>query len=164
MFLDQLKSKKEDIVKYLKNLGIPSNEIKNPKLLIQAFIHKSFAADYKNLTDHNERLEFMWDAILGAIISKLLYIQYPQMSEAELTLYKIALVREETLAKVAREIHLDKMLFISKGEEKSEWRKKDTIVADWLEALIWYIYIDLWIDKTEKFISKYIYPQIKLLI
>jgi len=161
MIFDQLKDKRNEILKYIKIFGIVPTEIKNQNLLLQAFIHKSFAADYKNLTDHNERLEFIGDAILGAIISKLLYIQHPEMSEAELTLYKIALVREETLAKVAREIHLDKMLFLSKGEEKSEWRKKDVIISDWLEALIGYIYIDLWVEKTEKFITKYIYPQIK---
>jgi len=65
------------------------------------------------------------------------------MPESELTLHKIALVREEILAEVARDIKLDTVLFISKGEERSEGRKKDSILSDGLEALIGFLYIEL---------------------
>jgi len=71
---------------------------------LQVFIHKSFSADYKNIYVHNERLEFLGDGILGAIINKFLFLKHPEMPESELTLYKIALVREENLALVARDI------------------------------------------------------------
>jgi len=79
-----------------------------------AFVHKSFAADYKDIFTHNERLEFVGDGVLGAVINKLLFINHQQMTEADLTLYKIALVREEILAEIARDIKLNEILFISK--------------------------------------------------
>jgi len=125
------------------------------------FIHKSFSADYKNIYAHNERLEFLGDGILGAIINKLLFLKHPEMPESDLTLYKIALVREENLAQVARDIGLDQMIFLSKGEEKNDGRKKDVIISDCLESLLGYMYIDLGIEETEKFIEKYVYIKIE---
>jgi ribonuclease-3 len=80
------------------------------------------------MTAHNERLEFVGDGILGAVITKLLFTDFPQMEESGMTLYKIALVREETLAEVAKEISLNTHLFISKGEEKMQGREKETIL------------------------------------
>ena len=126
-----------------------------------AFVHKSYAADYKDVFTHNERLEFVGDGILGAIINKLLFINHQQMAESDLTLYKIALVREEILAEIAKDIKLNEMVFISKWEEKTQWRQKDSILSDALEALIWYLYIDLWIDVTEQFIKTHIYTKLE---
>jgi len=152
--------KKAEIVKYIKWLWLATEKIKDYDMLLQSFIHKSFAADFKNIADHNERLEFLWDWILWAIINKILFLNHPEMDESDLTLYKIALVKEETLAETARDIELDKRVFISKWEEKSQWRWKDVIIADCFEALIWYMFIDLWLVETEKFITKYLYSKI----
>ena len=152
--------KKDEIVSYIKLLWLATDKIKDYDMLLQAFIHKSFAADFKNIAKHNERLEFLWDGILWAIVNKILFLNHPEMDESELTLYKIALVKEETLAEAAREINLDKKVFISKWEEKSQGRTKDVILADCFEALIWYMFIDLWLQETEKFISKYLYYKI----
>ncbi len=151
---------KQKILDYMSNIWIPSSQIKNPELLLQAFIHKSFSADYKNIYSHNERLEFLGDWILSAVINKLLFLKHPEMDESILTLYKIALVREENLAQVARDIWLDQMIFISKWEEKMQWRKKDAIISDCLESILWYMYIDLWEQQTSDFIEKYIYSKI----
>ena len=159
-FKKTVQAQKSTILAYLKNLWIAVDQIKDQKILLQAFVHKSFAADYKDAEGHNERLEFLGDGILGAIVNKLLFSHHPEMSEAELTLYKIALVREEILAEVARDIHLDKMLFISHGEERTEGRKKDSILSDGLESLIWFLYIDLGVPETEKFITTYIYSKL----
>ncbi len=159
-FQQQLAEKEQKIVAYLHGLGVHVEEIQNKQLLLQTFVHKSFAADYKDTRNHNERLEFLWDGILGAIINKLLFINHPSMPESELTLYKIALVREEILAEVARDIALDTVVFISRGEERSQWRKKDSILSDTLEAVIGFLYIELGIEETEKFITKYIYSKI----
>ena len=117
MFTDVLK-KKQVIIAYLESLWIPVDKIKNEELLLLAFIHKSYAADYKDTFTHNERLEFVGDGILGAIINKLLFINHQQMPESDLTLYKIALVREEILAEIAKDIKLNEIVFISKWEEK----------------------------------------------
>ena len=158
---DQVLKKKKDIIAYLKALWIPTKKIQNEELMMLAFVHKSYAADYKDVFTHNERLEFLGDGILGAIINKLLFVNHPEMTESDLTLYKIALVREEILAEIAKDIKLNEIVFISKGEEKMQGRQKDSILSDTLEALIWYLYIDLGIDTTEQFIEKYIYTKLE---
>jgi ribonuclease III len=150
----------QNIKDFLKNLGIPTEKIQDEKLLLQAFVHKSFASDFKKSVLHNERLEFLGDGVLSASINKFLFINYPEYTESDLTLYKIALVREETLAKVAKEIALDKYIFVSNGEERTQGREKNAILSDCLESLIGFIYLDLGLDATEKFISTYIFSKI----
>ncbi len=158
---DQVLKKKKDIIGYLATLWIPTKQIQDEELMMLAFVHKSYAADYKDVFTHNERLEFVGDGILGAIINKLLFINHQQMAESDLTLYKIALVREEILAEIAKDIKLNEMVFISKWEEKTQGRQKDSILSDALEALIWYLYIDLGIDVTEQFIKTHIYTKLE---
>jgi len=145
---------------YIKTLGIDPAWIKDQDLFLCAFVHKSYASDFKELYDHNERLEFVWDAILGSIIAKKLFLTFPEMSEAEMTLYKIALVREETLSIVAKKIALNKQLFISKWEERNNGREKASITSDALESLIWYLALDIWYDVAEKFVLEYVYTEI----
>lgn len=157
MLPQQVINNKEKLLDYAKSLWISIEKIKDEHAFLQAFVHKSFAADFKEIWDHNERLEFLWDGILWAVICKLLFHDHPEMEESGMTLYKIALVKEETLATVARNIKLDEQILISKWEEKTQWRKKDAILSDALESLIWYIFIDLWYDEAEKFVKKYIY-------
>ena len=85
-------------------LGFEFNDI---NLLVTALTHRSYVNEHKSAREHNERLEFVWDAILGSIIAKKLFLTFPEMSEAQMTLYKIALVREETLSIVAKKISLN---------------------------------------------------------
>ena len=158
---DQVLKKKKEIIAYMASLWIPTKSIHNEDLLMLAFVHKSYAADYKDVFTHNERLEFVGDGILGAIINKLLFVNHQQMAESDLTLYKIALVREEILAEIAKDIKLNEIVFISKLEEKMQGRQKDSILSDALEALIGYLYIDLGIDVTEQFIKKYVYSKLE---
>ena len=157
MLPQQVIDDRKNLLNYAKSLWIPVENIKDEHAFLQAFVHKSFAADFKEIWDHNERLEFLGDGILGAVICKLLFHDHPEMQESDMTLYKIALVKEETLAIVARNIKLDEQILISKWEEKMQWRKKDAILSDALESLIWYIFIDLWYDEAENFVKKYVY-------
>lgn len=157
MLPQQVLDNKEKLIEYAKNLWIAVEKIQNEHDFLQAFVHKSFAADFKEIWDHNERLEFLWDWVLWAVICKLLFKNHPELQESGMTLYKIALVKEETLAIVARNIKLDEQIRISKWEEKMQWRKKDAILSDALESLIWYIFEDLWYDEAEKFVEKYVY-------
>ena len=151
--------KKEKVLReYVKWLWIDESKIKNVDLFLVAFVHKSYAADFKVITSHNERLEFLWDSILWACVAKLLFINHPEMAESTMTLYKIALVREETLAETAKKIRLNEQLFISKWEEHNNWREKETILWDAFEALLWYLYIDFWAEEVLSFIEKYLYP------
>jgi len=100
----EVQQQQQELVQYLVSLGIEEKKIKNTDLLLTAFIHKSYAADFKEISAHNERLEFVGDGILGGVVTKLLFLNNPEMEESEMTLYKIALVREETLAEIAKEI------------------------------------------------------------
>lgn len=159
MLQKEVLESKEKIISFLKELGIWVDKINDENLLLQTFIHKSYAADFKEILDNNERLEFVWDGILWALVCKLLFINNPDMWEDEMSLYKIALVREEILAEIALDIWLDKCIFISKWEEKTGGRSKKSILSDCLEALIAYIYLDLGIVEVEKFVTNYVYSK-----
>ena len=163
MLAKQVLQQEEKCKNYAESLGLDKNMIKKTDLFLQSFVHKSFAADTKEMTDHNERLEFLGDGILWAVINKILFLEHPEMPESELTLYKIALVREENLAQVARDISLENYIFISKGEERTAWRKKNAILADCLESLLWYLYIDMGSEIVENFIKKYIYSKLSVI-
>ena len=155
---EEVRKQEKVLREYVKWLWIDESQIKNVDLFLVAFMHKSYAADFKVITSHNERLEFLGDSILWACVAKLLFINHPEMAESTMTLYKIALVREETLAEAAKKIWLNKQLFISKWEENNNWREKETILWDAFEALLGYLYIDFWPDKVLQFVEKYLYP------
>lgn len=116
--------------------------------------------DYSEEIPHNERLEFLGDAILDTIIAKQLFDDFPEYTEAKLTLYKIALVREETLALVAKEINLGEHILISKWEQRSNGREKHAILSDTLEAIIGYLFIEWWYILAQKFVLRFIYKHI----
>ena len=155
---EEVRNSEKQLREYVKWLWIDETKIKNVDLFLVAFMHKSYAADFKVITSHNERLEFLWDSILWACVAKLLFVNHPEMAESTMTLYKIALVREETLAEAAKKIWLNQQLFISKWEENNNWREKETILWDAFEALLWYLYIDFWPDEVLSFVEKYLYP------
>lgn len=108
-----------DLITYLEQLGVFFSVPVDEEVLLQAFVHKSFAADIVPALPDNERLEFYGDAVVGHTICKQLFQDFGDLSEAQLTLAKIFLVKESTLANVAREIGLDKHIFLGRGEEKS---------------------------------------------
>lgn len=134
--------------------------IHQPDLLLMAFIHKSYACDYVGEYAHNERLEFLWDGILWAIVNKFLYLDYANLPESQLTLYKIKLVREETLASVAMSIWMDKLILLWHGEEKQWGRAKPSILSDTLEAFLGYLYLDQPMQIVESFVRTYIYTRL----
>jgi ribonuclease-3 len=85
---------------YLTTIGVDASV--DDELLMTALTHKSYAMDYTQEMSHHERLEFLGDAVLGSCIATMLYHHFPDETEATLSLYKIALVREETLARVGK--------------------------------------------------------------
>ena len=122
----------------LAELGIPSEP---GSLFEQALTHRSFAYEGPGATPHNERLEFLGDAVLGAAMADLLYRGQPQLSEGEMTQIRAALVGSVGLAKVARSVGLGEHLRLSRGEEATGGRDKDSLLADALEALIGALYL-----------------------
>ncbi|PIZ71705.1 ribonuclease III [Candidatus Peregrinibacteria bacterium CG_4_10_14_0_2_um_filter_43_11] len=125
-------------------------------LLRMAFVHRSYLNEHKDSElSHNERLEFLGDAILELVVTEYLYTHYPN-SEGDLTNWRAALVKREMLAKVSRDLELGQYLFLSHGEEKSGGREKDYLLANTFEALIGVIYLELGYEKARDFIVKFL--------
>jgi ribonuclease-3 len=129
-----------DIAALQKVLGVAFNR---PSLLEQALVHSSYINENPAYTSgHNERLEFFGDAVLDFIVADKLYQDFPDLSEGEMTKLRAALVRRETLARVARAIRLGEYLYMGKGEESSGGRNKTPNLAGALEAVIAAVYLD----------------------
>src|SRR5690606_36207685 len=107
-----------------------------PALLRQALSHRSAGAP------HNERLEFLGDAVLGLIVSEALYARWPKADEGSLTRARAELVRESSLAEVARRLAIGERLTLGPGETKSGGHRRDSILSDALEAVVGAIYLD----------------------
>ncbi|QGG48120.1 ribonuclease III [Heliorestis convoluta] len=112
-------------------------EIKQRKLLDMALTHPSYVYENNRLPqEHNQRLEFLGDAVLGLVVAEQLYNQYPKWSEGELSRHRAAIVCEANLAEGARRVGLGNWLKLGKGEEGSGGRDRTSSLADALEALI----------------------------
>ncbi|MDP2730053.1 MAG: ribonuclease III [Dehalococcoidales bacterium] len=128
------------------SLGISFNDI---SLLEQALVHSSYINENPGLiSTSNERLEFLGDAVLGLIIAEKLYQDNPGFSEGEMTRFRAALVRRDTLARVAKTIKLGDYLYLGKGEEASGGRHKPANLAAALEAVIAALYLDQGLSRT----------------
>ncbi len=125
---------------------------------VLAFIHRSIVNEKPDFApQHNERLEFLWDAVLELAITRNLYLDFPNKPEGELTDIRSALVRGTNLALVAKANGLPEFLLLWKWEELSGWRTNDYLLANVVEALLGAIYLDLWMDVASEFVNKYIY-------
>jgi len=146
----------KDFSIFEKKIGVT---FKNKDLLKQAFIHRSYINEHKNLKmEHNERLEFLGDAVLELVITDHLYRKYPHKPEGELTSYRAALVNTNTLAQLSVKLVMNDFVLLSKGESKDTGRARQYILANVVEALIGAIYLDQGYTVAESFISKYFFP------
>ncbi|MFA6158459.1 MAG: ribonuclease III [Candidatus Paceibacterota bacterium] len=131
---------------------------KDKAYLRQAFTHRSYINENKNVKlEHNERLEFLGDAVLELIITDFLYKSYPNKPEGELTTYRSALVNSVTLSEVASNLTMNDFLLLSKGEAKDTGRARQYILANTFEAVIGAIYMDQGYDMAKLFIEKHIF-------
>jgi len=139
-----------DLTALQKILGISFND---PSLLEQALVHSSYINENLGLAPiSNERLEFLGDAILDLVVAEKLYQDFPQFTEGEMTKLRSALVRRDTLFRIARDIKLGDYLYMGKGEEASGGRYKPANLAGALEAVIAAIYLDQGSAAAEGFI------------
>ena len=130
--------------------------------LLLALTHSSYANEYRlHKIEHNERIEFLGDAVLEIVSSDFLYRNFPQMSEGQMSRKRASLVCEPTLAYCARQIGLGEFLFLGKGEDMSGGRSRDSILPDALEALIGAIYLDGGLERARDFIMTYILDDIE---
>lgn len=141
-------------------LGLEFNDI---NLLHQALTHTSFANECKQLHfGHNERLEFLGDAVLDLIISEYLFCSFPLLPEGELTKARANTVCEQTLAKRSSELGIGQYLLLGKGESLSGGRKRISILADAFEAVIGAVYLDSSYSKTSEFVLKQLQQSLML--
>jgi ribonuclease-3 len=133
-------------------LGVSFN---NLTLLQQAFVHRSYHNENPEFSlGSNERLEFLGDAVLGFVVAEELYRRFADLNEGEMTRLRSALVRQDSLARLASSLGLGDYLYLGQGEEKSGGRRRPRNLACTLEALIGAIYIDQGSPNTRDFISR----------
>ncbi len=131
---------------------------RDKNLLKQAFTHRSFINENRDTKlEHNERLEFLGDAVLELAVTDFLYKKYPTKPEGELTTYRSALVNSVTLSEVASNLDMNDFLLLSKGESKDVGRARQFILANTFEAFIGAAYLDQGYDAAGKIIEKHIF-------
>jgi ribonuclease III len=128
-------------------------EFKNKDLLRQAFVHSSYLNENPEFyLPDNERLEFLGDAVLNLVVAEMIFGLFPKSSEGSLTEIRVSLIREETLAQLAAGLSLGDYLLLSKGEENSGGRNKQSNLADTYESLIGAIFLDFDLEAARQFI------------
>ena len=131
-------------------------EFRDPALLENALTHSSCANESRGRRQSNERLEFLGDSILGMVVADHLYRNHPDLPEGELTRTRAALVCEDSLVEVAEALHLGESLHLGKGEEAGGGRKRPSIQADAVEAVLAAVYLDGGIGSARKIVQQYI--------
>ena len=133
----------------------------DPALLRQAFTHRSYINEHRGEGGaHNERLEFLGDAVLELIATHFLYEKFPARDEGELTAFRASLVNAVTCAEVATALGMNNYLLLSKGESKDNGRARGILLANAFEALIGAIYLDQGLDQARAFIAEHLFPKI----
>jgi len=137
----------------------------NPDLLVEALTHRSYLNEHREYDgSHNERLEFLGDAVLELAATDFLFKKFPAKPEGELTSYRAALVNTVSLAETSQALGVNDYLLLSKGESKDTGRARDVILADAFEAIIGAIYLDAGYASAEAFITKNLCSKIDAVI
>jgi len=141
-------------------IGINFKDINKLK---QSVVHRSYLNENPQFKlHHNERLEFLGDAVLEIIVTEYLYKNYPDTPEGDLTNWRASLVNSKMLAQIAKEIQLEKFIYLSKGESKDKNSKaRQYILANAVEALIGSIYLDRGIRTVTKFVKNNILSKLE---
>ncbi len=147
-----------DFKELQKNLGV---KFKNENLLKQAFVHRSYLNENPVFSlGHNERLEFLGDAVLELAVTEYLYKNYPDLAEGEMTNLRAALVNTQMLAKIAERLNFNDYLYLSKGEAKEIGRGRQYILANTFESFIGAVYIDREYQPAKDFILRVLIPEL----
>lgn len=146
-------SKLENLISY---------QFKNKDLLKEAVTHRSYLNENpKWPLPHNERLEFLGDAVLELAITENLFGKFPKEPEGKLTTLRAALVNYQMLAKLSKKIDLEKFILLSRGEAKDTGRAREVILANAMEALIGAIYLDTGYEEARRFVESFILTETK---
>lgn len=117
-------------------------EFKNKSLLTRALTHKSYANELKNTLEHNEKLEFLGDAVLDLVVGEFLFERFPQDTEGGLSKKRASIVNEEVLSQMAADMGLSSLLLLGKGEAQTGGSSKPRLLASSLEAIVGAMYLD----------------------
>ncbi|PIS40605.1 MAG: ribonuclease III [Candidatus Kerfeldbacteria bacterium CG08_land_8_20_14_0_20_43_14] len=150
------------LLEFEKVIGFAFN---NPELLKQAFVHRSYLNEHPDFPlAHNERLEFLGDAVLEMVVTEYLYQTFPN-PEGELTNWRASLVNAKTLSEIAANLGMDDYMYLSRGEEKDKQSKaRQIILANAIEAVVGAIYLDQGYPASQKFISDHVLIRLKYIL
>jgi ribonuclease-3 len=145
-----------------RRLGLPEAAI-NPELAVEAlrhgsYVHERSLAPGREQLRSNERLEFLGDAVLGFLIARRAYEHFPEFAEGDLTRLRASLVREESLAMVARQIGLGELLLLGRGEQRSGGRENAARLADALEAVIAAVFLSCGLERAQEVVERLLAP------
>lgn len=143
---------------FSKLLNLLQLKFKNPKLLEQAFLHRSYLNEVTTELESNERLEFLGDAVLSLVTSSMLYSLRSSDTEGELTNLRAHIVKTTSLAEASKKLELGSYLSLSKGEEISGGRNNPQLLANTYEALLGAVFLDLGLEAAKRMIEQTLLP------
>ncbi len=138
---------------------------KNKNLLKQAFIHRSFINENPDVgVSHNERLEFLGDAVLELVTTEELFHRYPEKPEGDLTAIRAALVNTVSISEAATDLGMNDYLLLSKGESRDKGKAREYILANTFESMIGAIYVDGGYEPAQGFVSRALFGKIDRIV
>ena len=139
-------------------------DFKNKDLLKQAFTHRSYINENAGAGSHNERLEFLGDAVLELVTTEELFGRYPGKTEGDLTAIRAAVVNTVSISAAATELGMNDFLLLSKGEAKDKGKAREYILANTFESVIGAIYLDAGYNVAKEFIAKALFGKIEKIV
>jgi ribonuclease-3 len=141
------------------------HQFKNKDLLTQAFVHRSYINENPDFhLSHNERLEFLGDAVMELVVTAFLFLEYPDKAEGDLTNWRASLVNAKMLAQVAADLGFNDFLLLSRGEAKEGGKARAYILANCFEAFVGALYLDSGYEAVEVFLKKNLINQLPAII
>ncbi len=152
----------ESLKRLEKLLGVVFNE---PEHLLTAITHRSYLNEHREARqEHNERYEFLGDAVLELVVTDFLFNKYPEKPEGDLTAIRAALVNTVSLSEVASNMNINEFLLLSKGEERDMGRARQYILANTFESIIGAIYLDQGYDSANEFIAGHLFDKTETIV
>lgn len=142
-------------------LGYPFND---RSLLALAFVHRSFVNENREITQHNERLEFLGDSVLGLLMADYLYQELPTTPEGDLSYLRSRLVEAISCVMYIQKLNVEQYLLLGKGEKMNDGRGRESILADLFEAIVGAIYVDRGLEAVKTFIFKNFLDEIEAIL
>lgn len=150
------------LAEFSSSLGLKFN---NPELFKNSLIHRSYLNEVSDKSiNNNERLEFLGDAVLELIVTEFLFEKYPDKAEGELTSFRAATVKTDSLAETALTMGIGEYIFMSRGEEITGGRKRPYILANTFEAILGSVYIDQGFEAARQLVTRFLLPKIDKIV